>query len=125
LLKTVNQLDVDKLSLDELWLIHEQISDLLSERILAEKRELEKRLAQLHRGNDAREPVVVGLKTDGTRKRKYPRVFPKYQNPSAPGETWSGRGKQPRWLVAELRAGRTIEEFKILKSVGGKPASGR
>jgi len=120
----MTQLDLDKLSLDELWMLHEQISDMLSERILAEKRELEKRLAQLQRGNGSRDSVVVDLKA-GTGKRKYPRVFPKYQNPTAPGETWSGRGKQPRWLVAALRAGRDIEEFKIPKSASGKSASGR
>jgi len=122
--KSMTQLDLDKLSLDELWMLHEQISDMLSERILAEKRELEKRLAQLQRGNGSRDSVVVDLKA-GTGKRKYPRVFPKYQNPTAPGETWSGRGKQPRWLVAALRAGRDIEEFKIPKSASGKSASGR
>jgi DNA-binding protein H-NS len=119
------QLDLDKLSLDELWLIHEQISDVLSERILAEKRELESRLAQLRRGSAARDSVVVDLETNGRPKRKYPRVFPKYQNPSAPGETWSGRGKQPRWLVAALRAGRNIEDFRIPKGAGSKSASGR
>jgi DNA-binding protein H-NS len=119
------QLDLDKFSLDELWLIHEQISDVLSERILTEKRELESRLAQLRRGSAAREPVVMDLETNGRSKRKYPRVFPKYQNPSAPGETWSGRGKQPRWLVAALQAGGNIEDFRIPKSAGGKSASGR
>jgi DNA-binding protein H-NS len=121
----MTQLDLDKLSLDELWLIHEQINDVLSERILAEKLELEKRLAQLRRGSDGRDSVVVDLKTNGPPKRKYPRVFPKYQNPSAPGETWSGRGKQPRWLVAALRAGRDIEDFRIPKNTGGNSASGR
>jgi DNA-binding protein H-NS len=121
----MSQLDLDKLSLDELWMLHEQISDMLSDRILVEKRELEKRLAQLQRGAGSRDSVVVDLKTGGVRKRKYPRVFPKYQNPTAPGETWSGRGKQPRWLVAALGAGRNIEDFRIPKSGSGKSASGR
>jgi DNA-binding protein H-NS len=117
--------DLDKFSLDELWLLHEQISDLLSERILTEKRELEKRLAQLQRGSEDRAPVVMDLKSGETHKRKYPRVFPKYQNPMVPGETWSGRGKQPRWLVAALRTGSNIEDFRISKTAAGKSASGR
>jgi DNA-binding protein H-NS len=38
-------------------------------------------------------------------------LTPKYRGPS--GETWSGRGRQPRWL-AELEAtGRDREEFRI------------
>ena len=39
-------------------------------------------------------------------------VPPKYRN--AAGDTWTGRGKRPRWLASELAAGKTIEEFLIL-----------
>ena len=46
-------------------------------------------------------------------RRKYPRVLPKYQNPDVPSETWSGRGKQPRWLTAALKTGHSIEDFVI------------
>ncbi|MDT8998373.1 ParB/RepB/Spo0J family partition protein [Paucibacter sp. APW11] len=34
----------------------------------------------------------------------------KYRNP-ATGETWSGRGLQPRWLKAALAAGKTLADF--------------
>jgi DNA-binding protein H-NS len=30
-----------------------------------------------------------------------------------PSETWAGRGKTPRWLVAALKTGRKLEEFEI------------
>ena len=36
----------------------------------------------------------------------------KYRN-AATGETWTGRGKMPRWLVAEVARGRTKEQFAI------------
>lgn len=41
------------------------------------------------------------------------KVAPKYRNPANSAETWSGRGKRPRWLAAELTAGRKLEEFAI------------
>jgi DNA-binding protein H-NS len=113
----MNQSNLETMSLDELWSLHERISNLLSERIIAEKRELEHRLVQLNRGRNVREDVVVGLSADATsrphQKRKYPRVLAKYQNPAVPSEMWSGRGKQPRWLVSALKAGGRIEDFKI------------
>jgi DNA-binding protein H-NS len=28
-------------------------------------------------------------------------------------ETWTGRGKQPRWLVAQLEKGAKLEDFLI------------
>jgi DNA-binding protein H-NS len=35
----------------------------------------------------------------------------KFRGPS--GETWTGRGKQPRWLKALVDAGRKADEFRI------------
>ena len=107
--------------LDDLWTLHEQISSVLSKRIIAEKRQLENRLIQLNRGKDGQASIVLELKSSKAKnktnserpRRKYPRVFPKYQNPAVPSETWSGRGKQPRWLVLALKAGGKIEDFKI------------
>lgn len=40
------------------------------------------------------------------------KVAPKYRN-QATGDTWSGRGLQPKWLKAALASGRRIEEFKL------------
>lgn len=46
------------------------------------------------------------------RKASAGRVAPKYRN-AATGETWSGRGLQPRWLQAALAGGARLEDFKI------------
>jgi len=59
------------------------------------------------------EPAETSLKATPRERRKYPRVYPKYRNPNEPSETWSGRGKQPRWLAAALKTGHAIEEFAI------------
>lgn len=111
---------------DELWLLHEELTKILAEKIGAEKQKLEKRLAQLSRGEQVGEAQSLPNepRTDRPR-RKYPKVLPKYSNPSAPLETWSGRGKQPRWVVAALRSGHKLEDFRIpaYKEAGGN--SGR
>jgi len=41
------------------------------------------------------------------------KVEPKYRNPANPSETWTGRGKPPRWLATELAGGKTREDFLI------------
>ena len=75
----MQQLDLKDMSLDELWTLHERISSLLSARILAEKHELEKRLAYLNRGTDARQGAMVKLLHEGAnrprQRRKYPRAI--------------------------------------------------
>jgi DNA-binding protein H-NS len=111
------KIDLEGMSLDELWELHERISKILSARIVAEKEELEKRLEQLSGGRDG--GVLVALSSRSSRgsrpRRKYPQVFPKYKNPNDPNETWSGRGKQPRWLVAALKAGGKVDDYRILE----------
>ena len=91
--------ELERLNTDDLWSLHVEASQLLQQRIQTEKLRLEERLKLL-------EAPVSG-------RRPYPPVPPKYRNPDQPSETWAGRGKQPRWLVAQLRSGRRIEDFSI------------
>jgi DNA-binding protein H-NS len=112
---SMKKIDLETMSLEELWSLHEKISMILSARITSEKSELEKRLAILNRGRDVieRENIPRSYNANGKSRREYPTVFPKYRNPQTPSETWSGRGKQPRWLVAAIKTGRKIDDFKI------------
>lgn len=50
-----------------------------------------------------------GPKASSTKGRK---VAAKYRN-KATGESWSGRGLQPKWLKAALAAGRKLEDFAV------------
>jgi DNA-binding protein H-NS len=105
--------DLEVMSVDELWSLHEEISRTLLAKIMVEKCELEKRLAVLNRGKHAIEEGATVQTEDRKVRRKYPRVFPKYRNPLTSSETWSGRGKQPRWLVAAIKSGSRLEDFLI------------
>lgn len=111
----MKKIDLETMSIDELWALHGMVSKILSARISSEKHELEKRLAYLNRGPDAITQSIerASGNSEDKPRRKYPRVLPKYRNPSEPYETWSGRGKQPRWLVAAIKSGRKIDDFKI------------
>ncbi|MGH8153368.1 MAG: H-NS family nucleoid-associated regulatory protein [Rhodanobacteraceae bacterium] len=51
---------------------------------------------------------VYGRKRGG----KTGKVPPKYRNPSG-NETWSGRGKRPRWFVAALKSGKKEKDLLI------------
>ena len=109
---SMKKFDLEWMSVDDLWSLHEQISEILTARIASEKHELERRLAVLSGGSDVFEKRDASSSVKNKARRKYPRVVPKYRNPLT-SETWSGRGKQPRWLVAAIKTGRKIEDFKI------------
>jgi DNA-binding protein H-NS len=95
----MKHMELEGMSADDLWSLHVEVTQLLQKKIQAEKLALEKRLKLLENPVSARRP--------------YPPVSPKYRNPDHPSETWSGRGKQPRWLVARLKAGGRIDDFRI------------
>ena len=127
-MKKSSSLNLKELSVDEMWELHEEISRLLSIRLTSEKLELEKRLAQLRHENERRHMPAAepaSLKGPSKERRKYPRVFPKYRNPNQPSETWSGRGKQPRWLTAALKNGHKIEDFAINQTETTRSAARR
>lgn len=46
-------------------------------------------------------------------KRKASKVAPKYRDPDNKANTWSGRGRMPRWLAAKVRAGHDAMDFLI------------
>jgi DNA-binding protein H-NS len=126
----MKKLDFEEMPLDDLWALHEQIGRVLASRITAEKHQLERRLIQLNSGKISKPSTARILNSKDLKsskvkvrpRRKYPKVFPKYQNPAVPAETWSGRGKQPRWLVSALKSGRTIKEFEIVYTDDRAPA---
>jgi len=96
------------MSVDELWELHESVVAELARKIAAERAVLEDRLRRLGSGVLSRE-----LKRE---RRPYPKVLPKYRNPEDRSETWAGRGKQPRWVTAQLRSGRKLNNLLIHKT---------
>ena len=105
--------DLTLMSIDELWNVYQKAEAILAKKIATELNELTRRLAQLNA------EIHGGPRTDRkgqeriSKRRPYPKVLPKYQNPALPSETWSGRGKVPRWLTAQLSSGKKIDIFRI------------
>ena len=98
----MKQCNLESMSIDELWILHEKIRAILSTKLGAEKRQLERRLAQLNGQGDRQ-------------RRPYPKVLPKYQNPERPSETWSGRGKQPHWVSTQLSRGKKVDDLLVAR----------
>jgi DNA-binding protein H-NS len=41
------------------------------------------------------------------------KVNPKYQNPADGSQTWTGRGRQPRWIAEGVASGKALDDFRI------------
>lgn len=102
----MKQMKFEQMRTDELWALHLQVIETLDMRLQAEKASLEKRLIELRGRRVVSSPEM-------TDRKHYPIVLPKYRNPNDPSETWSGRGKTPRWLKAALVSGASVEDFRV------------
>jgi DNA-binding protein H-NS len=98
--------EINSMSVDNLWSLHDKLVSILSKRLSEEKQRLDRRLRQLKGGHTSLTHA----------RRPYPRVLPKYRNPDRPSQTWAGRGKKPRWIVAQLRSGKRLDDFRIQPS---------
>jgi DNA-binding protein H-NS len=96
---------------------HTQLNELIT-RAEARKHELAK-----ERIVKVREKIVALAEAEGfsieqlfggrgVKKTRRP-ASPKYRNPVDTSQTWSGRGKRPRWFSAALKSGKKEKDLLI------------
>lgn len=105
------------MAIDLKSLNHKQLAELIEK---AEQRKVEVAKESVVK---VREKIRALLKADGltleevfggARKAKgRGAVAPKYRNPADASQTWSGRGKRPRWFHAALKGGKKEQDLLI------------
>ncbi|MBK5928283.1 hypothetical protein CCR87_13225 [Rhodobaculum claviforme] len=101
--------DLGQMSLDELKVLQKEVG-IAIDTYRDRQREEARRVLE----EKARE---MGFKLDelsgSPGKRKGKSSPARYRHPENPAMTWTGRGRRPNWVLAELEEGRTLEELKI------------
>jgi DNA-binding protein H-NS len=111
-------LDLDNMSDEQLRAIQARTRELLDERVRSRIDEFRRiardagyelsltRIGEERRGRGTR---------DGMRDRRDRRsaIAPKYRNPDNPSESWSGRGREPKWLQHQIASGKAKDDFLI------------
>ena|SRR3954465_10987564 len=102
----MKQRKLETMPLADLWAFHDEVISVLTSKVEAQKLEIERQLDKLGRR-------FGGTPKDVPQPRPYPMVLPKYRNPAIPSETWSGRGRQPHWVIALLANGVSLDDCRI------------
>ena len=97
-----------KMSFGELTALRHRIDRLIAEKRDAARSELRQRMSDLanEHGISLDELFVRGGK--GNRS-----LAVKYRDPKNPANTWTGRGRMPRWMVAATKRGKRKEDFLV------------
>jgi DNA-binding protein H-NS len=96
---------------------------------MASYKDLQQQIAELQRqAAEARKSEIASVVADirakmqeygisvsdlGGSRMRGRMVEPKYRD-AATGQTWTGRGKRPRWLAEAVSQGRSVESFLIV-----------
>ncbi len=95
------------LPFDELRTLHREVGALIAQRRHEALEDLKQQIA------------VLGFSVEDLvpkkRRGKAP-ATPRYRNPDASEDVWSGRGKPPAWMQELLDQGRDKEEFAVNSS---------
>ena len=96
---------LDKMSYSELATLLTEIDRAMVEKQAAERIAFRQKLADMAKdaGLTLDEVLGKGRKGKGS-------VAPKYRDPKNPENTWTGRGRMPRWMVAATKGSKAKKE---------------
>jgi DNA-binding protein H-NS len=103
------KIDLDAMSLKDLKDLHARVAKAISSFEDRKKQEAISALEEKARDMGFSLSELVGAAP--VRKRRPAKA--KYMNPAGTGETWTGRGRKPRWVEAALKAGKKLEDLLI------------
>ena len=100
----------DKLTTRELKELRLKVDRIIAERQAGERNSLKEKFRAMAEEAGLTLGEIVG---GGGRSTKGRPVAVKFVNPENRSETWSGRGRKPNWMSAKLKAGASMDDFRI------------
>ncbi len=102
---------LDKLTTKDLKELREQVDRAITERQAGERSGLRETFRSMAEAAGYSLGEIVG--GGGVRATKGRPVAAKFANPENRAETWSGRGRKPNWMAAKLKAGASMDDFRL------------
>jgi DNA-binding protein H-NS len=100
--------NVDKMALKELLDLETRVKKAILNAKERERADLKNKIASL-----AENAGFSVSELFGSGRGKGGKVAVKYRYKDNPAETWTGRGRQPKWLAAKLSKGSKLADFSI------------
>jgi DNA-binding protein H-NS len=102
-------INLEKMTLPELIKLQKDLGPAIKKKQRKEKTSLRKQMEELAKQSGFTfDEVVFTAKT-----KKVSKVKPKYANPDDADQTWTGRGRKPKWVESALADGKSLDDLLI------------
>lgn len=103
-------IDIKSMNLQELKQLQKEVNHAVDTYKVRQREEAIRDLENLAREKG----FSLAELTEGLKSRRKP-VAPKYAHPENPEMTWTGRGRQPKWVVQAMKDGKSLDDLLIDK----------
>ena len=101
--------NLEKMSLPELIELQKNLGPAIKKKQKKEKNSVRKQMEELAKKSGFTFDEVVST----AKPKKVSKVKPKYVNPNDADQTWTGRGRRPKWVEAALNDGKSLKDLLI------------
>ena len=105
--------DLSKYNLSELKGLQQDIEGEIKSREQEEVKKAREQILSIAQSVGLPIEQLIANAGKKSKAEKGSTVRARYRNPADSEQTWTGRGRQPRWVVDALAKGKTLDEFRI------------
>ena len=103
-------IDYSTLSVQELNSVIAEAQSAIETKAEQEKEEVRGELTALAQSRGYTIEDLFPSSGKGKKKAKLPAT---HRDPNNPANTWTGRGRKPKWMIEALEADASVEDFKV------------
>jgi DNA-binding protein H-NS len=106
-------IDLSTYNLSELKGLQHDIEKEIKDRQQLEVRKAREQIFAIAQNLGVPVEELLADRVKNSKNGRTERVQPRYQNPANNSQTWTGRGRQPKWIVDGLAGGKALDDFRI------------
>lgn len=106
-------IDLSSYNVGELKGLQHDIEKEIKNRQQQERQTAREQIFAIARGAGVSIDELLATNLNKAKMEKGQKVKPQYQNPVDGSQTWTGRGRQPKWVAEGLAGGKALDDFRI------------
>ncbi len=110
---TTKQIDLSELSLIDLIALQEALPAIIEKAKMNEKANLREKMQALAAESGFELSELFAVQPKKKKSKQIGFIKAKYHNLSNTDQTWTGRGRKPKWATKHIKNGGTLQELLI------------